>query len=304
MVTENRIEREKSTTFEGRNASDSTVVRHILHDDTAKDLKPEVAKEINSYKRAISVKELSETIDSGDRGEVSNLINWNNIGYDGTRTINRAGLVAAGLAGWKFRDYLPEANFIFNQNSPQIDRALAKISRDRISAYNRQERKRLNLIISEGKRLGWSSNRIADEFKLSAGINSVQQRALYNLQKGLLAENVSPGAIKKQSSEYIARARNYRNTVTAEWLAASVVNEGQLQLWDQLEREEFVSSDTFGKEWEAILDDVTGTPDRAMNGQIVRLDQNFVDPTLTHAPLPRPPLRSNCRCGIKLSPLP
>ena len=297
VLTKKRIDNTRESVFEGSDASDVVVATHLVSEDTIKDLGPAVSEEMDSFKAGLILLLLSTAISNKDKNALIELTDWALISYENTRAINRTALVNSAKESWIHRKYLPNSSFVFDQNSAKIDRSLARITRDRIAAYNRQEKKRLSVIMAEGKKQGWNSSKLALEIKRGAGLNSVQQKALYNIENGMRAKEMAPSAIKKKTDAYISKARAYRKDLSARWDAESAVNEGQLQLWNQVAEEEDLKGEP-EKGWFAILDNVTGKADRAMDGQWVPLKDKFIDPTLTYAPVNRPPLRGNCRCGM------
>lgn len=299
MISSTRILQIKQDIFKDASVSDESAALEGVREDLTSSLRPDIFKEITTYKRGLIISSIADAIADDDRAELLKLTNWSHVNYDLSRATNRYGLVSASMNSWDNRTYLDASTFKFDQNSKNIDKFITALILQRILAFNIQEKKRISEIFRQGKSLLWSPNQIADQIKLTAGLNSVQQRTLFNIQKGLRAEGISAGVIAKRTDAYIAKAITYRTVLTSEWEASSSVNEGQLQLWNQLYEEDLLRDET-RKEWLAILDNLTGTADRAMSGQIVPLNANFVDPTLTYAPLPRPPLRGNCRCTIQL----
>lgn len=301
MITDKRIQDVKENVFEDETIPDDVTALNIISSDGAAELKPETEKEMSAFRKTLVLAAIAAAIQKKDRKEILTLTDWALIGYDQSRTVNRARMVEAAAESWRLRDLLKDKTFTFNPNAKSVDTAINDIIAERIFAFNKQESKRLSVILREAKKQNWTVNKIAEQIKTNAGLNSQQQQTLYNLQNKLFKDGLTQTQIDKKSSEYRKRALNYRAELTARYEAASAVNEGQLQLWKQLVDEEIIEDDS-EKEWYAILDNVTGTPDRAMNGQRVKINEKFIDPTLTHAPIMRPPLRGNCRCTIHLRP--
>jgi len=300
MPTPKQIARVREEKFSDEEmATDGVVVRHIIAEETIVELSPIVSQESKQFKKSISITALVLALTEKDKDKLLYLTDWSLVNYDVSRGIERSRMVASAVESWKVRHFLPDSSFRFDINDKAIDKALSDIIQKRIRTYNQQERKRLSVILTEGNRNLWSSERIAAEIKRGAGLNAVQQKALFNRQKSLAAEGLSKAAILKQTDEYIETAKVYREEVTAKWESESVVNAGILILGYQL----FKDKETEGepsKQWISILDQVTGNADRALHGQVVLLSENFVDPTLTYPPTMRPPLRGNCRCSVDL----
>jgi len=301
VISNKRLQHIKENVFEDETIPDDVTMLHAVSEDAEAELKPETEKEMSTFKKGLIVAAIAAAIRKKDRKEILSLSDWALISYDQTRAIDRAKMVEAASESWRLRTSLKEKTFTFNPNAKGVDTALNKIIAERVLAYNKQESKRLSVILREAKKQSWGPNRIAEQIKAGAGLNSRQQQTLYNLQARLSKEGLTKSQIEKKTSEYQKKALSYRATLTARYEAASAVNEGQAQLWNQLVDDSIIL-DTSEKEWWAILDNLTGTPDRAMNGQRVPINDKFVDPTLTHAPLMRPPLRGNCRCTMRLIP--
>jgi len=301
LITDSKIESIKETVFEGEEVSDGVAVRQGVAIDGQKDLSVATEEEINDYTKLIALALLITALETGDRKEVEAVMDWSLISYNLTRSVVRDTMVNSATESWIHRHYLLDSEFLFNQNAKALDTLISQIVNRRIITYNGQERKRLSVILRESKKQGWSLSKVASEIRIGSGLNSRQQKALFNLQNGMIEKGLTAAEIKKASNQYIKNAIDYRIQLTAQYEATTAVNEGHLQLWDQLVKDKQISSES-EKEWQAILDKKTGVPDKALNGQRVKLSEKFIDPTLTHPPIARPPLRGNCRCDLELIP--
>ncbi len=302
MISDKRIDQIKTDVYGSDDIPDDIAARYAVYIDSGKALKSSTEEEFGAFQKGLVLALLLTAIEKKDRTELKSLLDWSLINYDKSRDFTRKGLVNSALESWERRDYLKGSGFVFNPNSKKIDTALSKITRQRISTFNTQEHKRISVIMREARKQSWTDDMVAREIKRGAGLNSVQQKALYNLQRGMMTtEGMTKELFRKRSDEYIQKALNYRATLTAKWEAATVMNTGHALLWDQLVDEKLISEES-EKEWVAILDHVTGVPDKAMHRQKVPISAKFVDPTLTYAPIDRPPLRGNCRCDMRLIP--
>lgn len=282
-------------------ASEDLIARYALTDLSVDVLSDVNESDFTTFKKSITIAALALALSEKDRKSVVAEADWALVDYGDYRNVLRKTAVKSAVDSWKYRDYLLGEDFTFNPNDKAIDRTVSNIASAKIKAYNSQEQKRISIVVREGRKHAWTPERTAAEIKRGAGLNSVQQKTLFNVQTGLVKEGFSKQQIGAKTSEYIDKAKSYRADMTARWDSVSAVNEGHSILWAQLVGVGLISENS-RKEWVAILDQRTGESDAAMHGQVVKITDNFRDPLMVYPPLMRPPLRSNCRCDMRLVP--
>jgi len=299
VPSKSSIDTVRDSTFGGNpEATDSIISRHIIAVETEKELVEIVEAEHSRYKSYLTIPLLLLAIRSGKKDLIATT-DWSKIDYDASRVLEREAMVRSAVETASLTKFIADSGFNLNINDKKFDSSLSKLMQTRIKSYNHQETKRISTIMSEAKRRQWTDERIALEIKRGAGLNSIQQKSILNMQRKMAEDGIPVYKIAENIDSYIESAKKYRAELTAKWESQSIVNEATL-LVGALYLASTFGSEKVGKEWSAILDMKTGSSDRAMNGQIVGLNELFVDPLLTYSPLMRPPLRGNCRCTIEL----
>ena len=152
----------------------------------------------------------------------------------------------------------------------------------------------LNDILVQYYEDGKTVGQMGREIRKHIGLHSRWSKAVENKKAKLIAGGMGRSAAEAKANQYSKKLLRLRADTIARTETTNASNAGQLELWEQAGYQEQQ------KTWILTPDDRLCKDCAAMEGQTVKMDENFYSTTLGVS-ISHPGLHTSCRCSMKIT---
>lgn len=274
--------------------------QHEMADERSSIMRVSFESAVNSLRDEIDLDDLEKTVVTGKTAKITQKIKFTQESLKALDEQIDTGIDQSAQSSERF---LPTVrpDSIYNKNSQAKKDWIEFYSKQRLQQMDRQTKKIVTQTLKRKVNENLPPREVAKILRESIGMNSVQAKAMENLESSMRKKGKSEKQIEKAKEQYRNRAIKYRARMIADTEAVDAVNFGQLELWQQAREEQLIDPEVMVKEWVVTPSDKLCDHCKAMDGQQKHLDDLFVDPTGTFRPVYAPTLHPSCRCSMILT---
>ena len=152
----------------------------------------------------------------------------------------------------------------------------------------------LNNILVEYYNDGKTVGQMGREIRKHIGLHNKWSKAVENKKAKLIAGGMGRSAAEAKANQYAKKLLRLRADTIARTETTNASNAGQLELWEQAGYQDQQ------KTWILTPDDRLCDDCAAMEGQTVKMNENFYSTTLGVS-VSHPGLHTSCRCSMKIT---
>lgn len=280
----------------GKNQKKRASEVHDIADKAAPDIATSVQGYFSRAKSRIKVSEIESILGTSHKRNVTSALISDSIQSEDVSQVklgqkHKKSFVEAAES---WRSNVPELkDFQFNKNDPSISKVLARLEKERNQFLEQQSRKTVRQLSVHGKKAGFSDRETARLVKLGSNLNSVQSKSLIKLQNKLIKEGVPKKQFNKQTADFIARSEAQRAKAFAANESIAVVNEAQVNLFQQAADAGVIQVSDYEAVWDATMDERTSHICESLNNKVVPFGGTFSLPGV--GSWKKPPAHGYCR---------
>ena len=187
----------------------------------------------------------------------------------------------------------------FNLKSPEAINWAKTNSSSLITNISSETRKGVQSVIGSAFDLGLPPKDAAKVIRDMVGLTEKQSIAASRYRDKLSNQDRPADQVERMAARYESKLLRYRGETIARTEIIASAHQGQKEAWQQAVDEGLLDSSETNREWITTDDDRLCPICEPMNGQIVGLDEAFLDGD--GEDVEEPPVHPNCRCTVGIS---
>ena len=187
----------------------------------------------------------------------------------------------------------------FNMKSPEAIRWARTNSSSLITNISNETRKGVQSVIGSAFDLGIPPRETAKVIRDMVGLTEKQSIAAMRYRDNLSTQDRPADQVDRMATRYESQLLRYRGETIARTEIIASAHQGQRESWQQAVDDGLLDAEDTNREWITTDDDRLCLICETMNGQIVGLDEPFLDGD--GEDVEEPPVHPNCRCTVGIS---
>lgn len=187
----------------------------------------------------------------------------------------------------------------FNLKSPEAINWARTNSSSLITNISSETRKGVQSVIGSAFDLGIPPKDAAKVIRDMVGLTEKQSIAASRYRDKISNQDRPADQVERMAARYESKLLRYRGETIARTEIIASAHQGQKEAWQQAVDEGLLDSSETNREWITTDDDRLCPICEPMNGQIVGLDEAFLDGD--GEDVEEPPVHPNCRCTVGIS---
>ena len=190
-------------------------------------------------------------------------------------------------------------NTNFNLKSPEAINWARTNSSSLITNISSETRKGVQSVIGSAFDLGIPPKDAAKVIRNMVGLTEKQSIAASRYRDKISNQDRPTDQVERMAARYESKLLRYRGETIARTEIITSAHQGQKEAWQQAVDEGLLDPSETNREWITTDDDRLCPICEPMNGQIVELNEPFIDGDGEH--VDEPPVHPNCRCTVGIS---
>ena len=190
-------------------------------------------------------------------------------------------------------------NTNFNLKSPEAINWARTNSSSLITNISSETRKGVQSVIGSAFDLGIPPKDAAKVIRNMVGLTEKQSIAASRYRDKISNQDRPTDQVERMAARYESKLLRYRGETIARTEIITSAHQGQKEAWQQAVDEGLLDPSETNREWITTDDDRLCPICEPMNGQIVGLDEAFLDGD--GEDVEEPPVHPNCRCTVGIS---
>jgi len=247
----------------------------------------------------VVLKRIKSAFQSGNITEIESAIPWDMLSQHLDEVTNKTMEIIVNGANVSKR-YLPEkiaANVSFDLLNQRAVDFIREYRFDLIREITEKSRQGVRKIIERAFTEGMHPYKAARYIRDVVGLTEMQTLSVDNFRRRMLRQGLSQGDSLELAQRYAQRVLRKRAEAIARTETIRAASMGQALLWQEAADKGLIDTAKTWRVWLVTPDDRLCDLCETMDGQRVRLNENFNSPL---GPVYTSPLHVNCRCAIVL----